>query len=97
VIEGRDIATVVLPNADLKIYVTASESERARRRALQAEAIAHGHDAGAVEADLARRDRLDSTRDSSPLAIADGAVIVDTTGRSVEEIVEEVMGRVSNL
>jgi cytidylate kinase len=97
VIEGRDIATVVLPNADLKIYVTASESERARRRALQAETISHGHDSGAVAADLARRDRLDSTRESSPLAVAEGAVIVDTTGRSVEEIVEEVLSRVSRL
>jgi cytidylate kinase len=97
VIEGRDIATVVLPDADLKIFVTASESERARRRALQAEAISHGHDAGAVAADLARRDHLDSTRESSPLAVAEEAVIVDTTGRSVEDIVEELLGRVINL
>jgi cytidylate kinase len=64
---------------------------------LQAETISHGHDTGAVAADLARRDRLDSTRESSPLAVAEGAVIVDTTGRSVEEIVEEVMSRVSRL
>jgi cytidylate kinase len=93
VIEGRDIATVVLPDADLKVYVTASASERARRRALEAEAIAHDHDPVAVAADLARRDHLDSTRDSSPLAVAEGAVIVDTTNRSVEEIVEEVLTR----
>lgn len=97
VIEGRDIATVVLPDADLKIYVTASEAERARRRALQAEAIAQGHNTGAVAADLARRDHLDSTRESSPLAVAEGAVIVDTTGRSVEDIVEELMKRVGRL
>jgi cytidylate kinase len=93
VIEGRDIATVVLPDADLKVYVTASESERARRRALEAEATAHDHDPVAVAADLARRDHLDSTRDSSPLAVAEGAVVVDTTNRSVEEIVEEVLTR----
>lgn len=91
VVEGRDIATVVFPDADLKIFVTASESERARRRAQEAEATAHGLDAAAVEADLARRDRLDSTRQSSPLAVADGAVVVDTTDRGVEEIVEEVL------
>jgi cytidylate kinase len=91
VIEGRDIATVVLPDADLKIYVTASESERARRRALEAEATAHDLDPSAVAADLARRDHLDSTRQSSPLAVAEGAVVVDTTNRSVEEIVEEVL------
>src|SRR5205807_7962377 len=93
VIEGRDIGTVVLPDADLKIYVTASESERARRRAQEAEATAHDLDPTAVAADLARRDHLDSTRDSSPLAVADGAVVVDTTNRSVEEIVEEVLTR----
>ncbi len=93
VIEGRDIATVVLPDADLKIYVTASEPERARRRALEAEATAHDLDPSAVAADLARRDHLDSTRQSSPLAVAEGAVIVDTTDRSVEEIVEEVLTR----
>jgi cytidylate kinase len=91
VIEGRDIATVVLPDADLKIYVTASESERARRRALEAEATAHDLDPSAVAADLARRDHLDSTRESSPLAVAEGAVVVDTTNRSVEDIVEEVL------
>ena len=93
VIEGRDIGTVVLPDADLKVYVTASEAERARRRAVEAEATAHGHDAVAVASDLARRDRLDSTRDSSPLAVAEGAVVVDSTNRSVEEIVEEVLKR----
>jgi cytidylate kinase len=91
VVEGRDIATVVFPDADLKIFVTASESERARRRAKEAEAIAHDHDPVAVAADLARRDRLDSTRQSSPLAVADGAVVVDTTNRSVEEIIDEVL------
>ena len=93
VIEGRDIGTVVLPDADLKVYVTASEAERARRRAVEAEATAHGHDALAVASALARRDRLDSTRDSSPLAVAEGAVVVDSTNRSVEEIVEEVLKR----
>jgi cytidylate kinase len=93
VIEGRDIATVVLPDADLKIYVTASESERARRRAQEVEATAHDLDPTAVAADLARRDHLDSTREISPLAVAEGAVLVDTTDRSVEEIVEEVLTR----
>ena len=57
------------------------------------EANAHDHDAAVVAADLARRDHLDSTRDSSPLAVAEGAVVVDTTDRSVEEIVEEVLTR----
>jgi cytidylate kinase len=78
VMEGRDIATVVLPHADLKIYLTASPEERARRRSEE------GADA------LARRDKLDSSRAASPLMLAKGARLVDTTNRGVEEIVEEI-------
>jgi cytidylate kinase len=79
VVEGRDIGSVVLPRADLKVFLTASEDERARRRAEEA-----------PEA-MARRDRIDRTRTASPLEIAEGARVLDTTGRSVEEIVEEVV------
>jgi CMP/dCMP kinase len=79
VVEGRDIGSVVLPGADLKVFLTASEDERARRRAEEA-----------PEA-LARRDRIDRTRTASPLEIAEGARVLDTTGRSVDEIVEEVV------
>jgi len=79
VVEGRDIGSVVFPTADLKVYLTASEAERARRRAEE------GADA------LARRDRLDSTRSASPLGVAEGARVVDTTERSVDDIVEELV------
>ena len=79
VVEGRDIGSVVLPKADLKVFLTASEDERARRRSEEAP------DA------MARRDRIDRTRRASPLEIADGARVLDTTGRSVDEIVEEVV------
>jgi cytidylate kinase len=79
VVEGRDIGSVVLPGADLKVFLTASADERARRRAEEA-----------PEA-MARRDRIDRTRTTSPLEIAEGARVVDTTGRSVDEIVEEVI------
>ena len=79
VIEGRDIGSVVFPQADVKIYLTASPDERARRRPEE------GADA------VARRDRLDSTRAASPLGIAEGARIIDTTDRPVEDIVEEVV------
>ncbi len=79
IVEGRDIGSVVLPDADLKIYLTAAAGERARRRPEE--------EAGA----LARRDRIDSTRQASPLGVADGARIIDTTGRPVDEIVEEVV------
>ncbi len=79
VVEGRDIGSVVLPDADLKIYLTANPEERARRRTEEG--------AGGV----ARRDRLDSTRAVSPLEVAEGAKVVDTTDRGVDEIVEEVL------
>ncbi len=79
VIEGRDIGSVVFPEAELKIYLTASAEERARRRPEE------GADA------LHRRDRFDSTREASPLGVAEGARVIDTTDRPVEEIVEEVV------
>jgi cytidylate kinase len=79
VIEGRDIGSVVFPRADLKIYLTASAAERARRRPEE------GADA------LSRRDRIDSTRQASPLEVADGARVIDTTDRQVDDIVDEVM------
>lgn len=89
VVEGRDIGTVVLPGADLKVYLTAGGEERARRRSAEMA----GSDPEAVAADMARRDEADSTRQSSPLAPADDAVVVDTSDRSVEEVVEEVVRR----
>ena len=80
VVEGRDIGSVVFPDAELKVFLTASDEERARRRATDEDAEA-----------LARRDRLDSTRAASPLSMAEGAVMVDSTGRSVDDIVEEIV------
>ena len=89
VVEGRDVGSVVFPRARLKVFLTASEEERARRRL--AEHPEERGDLAGVAADLARRDRLDSTRVASPLTVADGAVVVDTTGRDVEEIVAELL------
>ena len=89
VVEGRDIGSVVFPRARLKVFLTASEEERARRR--MAEEQGGPADLEAVAADLARRDRIDSTRAASPLAVADGAVVVDTTDRRVEEIVADLL------
>ncbi len=79
VVEGRDIGSVVFPAAELKVYLTASPEERARRR----------HDE--APEGVARRDRLDSTRDASPLRQADDAHHLDTTGRTVQDVVEEVL------
>jgi cytidylate kinase len=86
VIEGRDIGSVVFPDADLKVYLTASEAERARRRS-----------GDETASDVSRRDRSDSTRSASPLVVASDAVIVDTTGRDVDEVVEEIATRVGAL
>ena len=91
VVEGRDIGSVVFPDADLKVYLTAREEERARRRAAQEDGP--GGSESEVAADMARRDRIDSTRTASPLAVAEGAVVVDTSDLSVEEIVENLMSR----
>jgi cytidylate kinase len=85
VAEGRDIGTVVAPDAELKIYLTADEAERARRRAHE-----HGLDEGDVKAAQAERDRRDATRDYSPLKAAEDAVEVDTTGLSVDEVVARI-------
>jgi cytidylate kinase len=92
VVEGRDIGTVVLPDADLKIYLTARTGERARRRAEERD---DGRSVAEIETDLQRRDRLDSTRHHSPLVspedVADDAVIIDSTGKSADEVLREVL------
>jgi cytidylate kinase len=88
VVEGRDIGTVVFPGADLKVFLTASEEERARRRQRDEAAP----DVDAVAADLARRDTMDSSRAASPLRPAADAVVVDTTARTVDDVVDEVVG-----
>jgi cytidylate kinase len=91
VMEGRDIGTVVFPRADVKIYLTASPEERARRRASDP---AHSGGPTAV-ADVAvlltERDRSDSTRATSPLYAAADAIVVDTTGKSIQMVVDEVI------
>jgi len=91
VVEGRDITTVVFPDAPLKVYLTASEAERARRRAADEAAADRPADAAAVEADLKRRDALDSGRAAAPLAVADDAVVLDTTGLTIDDVVGEVV------
>jgi cytidylate kinase len=79
VVEGRDITTVVFPNATVKVFLTADLVERARRRGEEG------------EASLTRRDEADSTRKASPLRQADDALVLDTTGRSVADVVEEIV------
>lgn len=83
VMEGRDIATNVFPETDFKFWLDASPAERVRRRQAQG-----------VDENLAARDRQDSQRAAAPLMVGLGAVRIDTTGRPVEEIVNEIVGRV---
>ncbi len=88
VVEGRDIASVVAPDADLKVYLTASEAERARRRSTeQVGGAATAADIAATQAALARRDTLDSTRKTPPARRSDDAIEVDTTGLDIAGVV----------
>jgi cytidylate kinase len=92
VMEGRDIGTVVFPYADVKIYLDASPEERARRRAADpAHASSKTSQLSDVATALAERDKHDSTRAVSPLAIAPDATVVDTTGIAVDEVIDRVM------
>jgi cytidylate kinase len=87
VVEGRDIGTVVWPSADVKVYLTADDQERAGRRSKEMLDLHYDQ----VAADIARRDHLDSTRRSSPLSVASDAVRIDTTARDIAAVVEEVL------
>jgi CMP/dCMP kinase len=91
VMEGRDIGTVVFPQADVKIYLDASAEERARRRAHDPAHHGGPETVADVATLLTERDRLDTTRAASPLYAAADAVVVDTTGKQVAEVVAEVM------
>jgi len=87
VIEGRDIGTVVFPDAALKLYLTASPRVRAERRVAEA-----GGDVDEIEASIATRDQYDTTRADSPLREADGAVLVDTTGLGIDAVLAHILG-----
>jgi cytidylate kinase len=91
VVEGRDIGTVVLPDADVKIFLTASAETRARRRNDQNIAVGLADDYETVLADVRRRDHLDSTRAVSPLRPAEDAVIVDTSEMTEAEVVAHLL------
>jgi len=97
VMEGRDIGTVVFPDADVKIYLDASPEERARRRAADpAHTSSRNTQLSDVATALAERDRSDSTRTASPLAVAPDAVVMDTTGLPVDRVVEQVLTLVNS-
>jgi cytidylate kinase len=86
VIEGRDIGSVVFPDAEMKLYLTASPRVRAERRVAEA-----GGDVDAIEAAIAARDHYDSTRADSPLTEADGSAYVDTTGLDIDAVLDHIL------
>lgn len=91
VMDGRDIGTVVLPNADLKIFLTASVEERAKRRFDELKAKGENPDLSAIEKDIAERDHRDMTRKVAPLKQAEDAVLVDTTSMTIQEVADKIM------
>ncbi len=95
VVEGRDIGTVVFPDAPVKIYLTARPEVRAARRANDAEAGSKSQEQ--IAAELAARDHTDSTRATSPLRPADDAVIVDTSDLDIDGVVETILGVVERV
>lgn len=89
--DGRDIGTNVLPNASVKIYLTASIEERAKRRAKELLEKGHAVSEADVEKEIAARDKADMEREISPLRQADDAVLLDTTGLSIKEVVSRIL------
>ena len=90
VVEGRDIGTVVAPDAAIKVFLTADPAERARRRAAELRRRGIEADGDEVHRAIEQRDRLDSTRSAAPLRAAEDAVVIDTTGLDAEQVIERV-------
>jgi len=97
VCEGRDIGTVVFPNADIKIYLTCSIDERAKRRLADLQRANVKASFDEVKRDILRRDKIDSERKLSPLRIPEGAITIDTTNLTIEEQVQKVLDLVYSL
>jgi cytidylate kinase len=91
VMVGRDIGTVVIPDAPLKLYIIASPEERARRRWQERLGRAEGDDFAAILADVERRDAIDAGRQHSPMRPADDAIVLDTTGRSPAQVLADIL------
>lgn len=91
VMDGRDIGTHVLPNADIKIFLTASVNERARRRHEQNLANGQKSDLNILKEEIRKRDQLDSERKTAPLKKADDAIEIDSTSLSIEEVVQKIL------
>lgn len=97
VMDGRDIGTVVLPNAELKVYMIASVEERAERRQKENELRGIESNLEQLKQEIEDRDHYDMNREISPLKKADDAITLDTTGKSIEEVTNEILDMVENL
>ena len=94
VLNGRDIGTVVFPDADVKFFLTAVPEERAERRYKEDQTAGASTTFSETLADMVERDRRDSTRTDSPLKVADDAIVIDSTGKSIDEVFAEMMSHV---
>lgn len=92
VLDGRDIGTVVFPNADIKIFLTATIEERAKRRAIEDNSVSYEK----ILYDMKKRDEQDSTRENSPLKIADDAIVIDTTNMDIDAVTNKIIKLVEN-
>lgn len=91
VMDGRDIGTHVLPNAERKFFLTASLDERAKRRFLELKSKGYEVEFEELKEDIAKRDKLDEERETAPLIKADDAILIDTTGFEIEEVVQKIL------
>ena len=94
--EGRDLTTIVFPDADFKFYLDASVKERAKRRFAELQAQNVDTTLEAVETEISARDEKDTTREHSPLRAAEDAIHVDTTGKTIDEVVDFIVARLSS-
>ena len=95
VLNGRDIGTVVFPDADIKFFLDAAPEERAERRYIEDQQKSSSSVTLAETlADMMERDRRDSTRADSPLKVADDAIVIDSTGKTIEEVLSEMLKRI---
>jgi cytidylate kinase len=97
VLEGRDIGTVVFPDADVKAFVTAAPEERAKRRLAELATKGDSADYASVLQDIIARDKQDAERETAPLKPADDAIIVDTTAKTLEEVTDEILALIKAL
>ncbi|HSI30600.1 MAG TPA: (d)CMP kinase [Miltoncostaeaceae bacterium] len=95
--DGRDVGSTVWPDAEVKVFLTASPEERARRRCAELAARGMELDEAQVLADVRRRDELDTTREASPLRVADGAVVIDSSDLDARDVADRVMSLVAAL